>query len=123
MVESRFDGQGRVAGSLVNTTPVGVLVFDTKTGGVTSVNREARRIVNDLCAPGGSAEQLLEVLTFRRFDGRDVSLEEFPLAKALGTGETVRAEEIVLQKLLSLLWGRLVQALADVPRPCKDSLC
>ena len=83
--------------TLVNTTPVGVLVFEAKTGGVTSVNPEARRIVNDLCAPGGSAEQLLEVLTFRRFDGRDVSLEEFPLALALSTGETVRAEEIVLQ--------------------------
>ena len=37
------------------------------------------------------------MLTFRRFNGRDVSLEEFPLTKALGTGETVRAEEIVLQ--------------------------
>ena len=83
--------------TLVNTTPVGVLVFDAKTGGVTSVNREARRIVSDLCAPGGSAEQLLEVLTFRRFDGREVSLEEFPLAQGLRTGETVRAEEIVLQ--------------------------
>ena len=76
---------------------MGVLVFDAKTGGVTSVNREARRIVNDLCAPGGSAEQLLEVLTFRRADGREVSLEEFPLAQGLSTGETVRAEEIVLQ--------------------------
>ena len=83
--------------TLVNTTPVGVLVFDAKTGGVVSVNREARRIVSDLCAPGGSAELLLEVLTFRRFDGREVSLEEFPLALALSTGETVRAEEIVLQ--------------------------
>ena len=83
--------------TLVNTTPVGVLVFDAKTGGLTSVNREARRIVSDLCAPGGSAEQLLEVLTFRRADGREVSLEEFPLAQALSTGETVRAEEIVLQ--------------------------
>ena len=82
--------------TLVNTTPVGVLVFDAKTGGVTSVNREARRIVSDLCAPGGSAEQLLEVLTFRRADGREVSLEEFPLAQGLMTGETVRAEEIVL---------------------------
>ena len=83
--------------TLVNTTPVGVLVLDAKTGGVTSVNREARRIVSDLCAPGGSAEQLLEVLTFRRFDGREVSLVEFPLAQGLRTGETVRAEEIVLQ--------------------------
>ena len=82
--------------TLVNTTPVGVLVFDAKTGGVTSVNREARRIVSDLCAPGGSAEQLLEVLTFRRADGREVSLQEFPLAQGLMTGETVRAEEIVL---------------------------
>ena len=62
-----------------------------------SLNREARRIVNDLCAPGGSAEQLLEVLTFRRADGREVSLEEFPLSQGLSTGETVRAEEIVLQ--------------------------
>ena len=66
--------------TLVNTTPVGVLVFDAKTGAPVSLNREARRIVNDLCAPGGSAEQLLEVLTFRRADGREVSLEEFPLA-------------------------------------------
>ena len=81
----------------MNTTPVGVLVFDAKTGGVTSVNREARRIVNDLCEPGGSAEQLLEVLTFRRADGREVSLQEFPLAQGLMTGEKVRAEEIVLK--------------------------
>ena len=83
--------------TLVNTTPVGVLVFDARTGGLASVNREARRIVSDLCAPGGSAEQLLEVLTFRRADGREVSLQEFPLAQGLMTGETVRAEEIVLK--------------------------
>ena len=83
--------------ALVNTASVGVLVFDARTGNPMSVNREARRIVSDLCPPGGSAEQLLEVLTFRRADGREVSLEKFPLAQGLMTGETVRAEEIVLQ--------------------------
>ena len=83
--------------TLVNTTPVGVLVFDAKTGNPVSVNREARRIVSGLCEPGGSAEQLLEVLTFRRADGREVSLAEFPLSQGLMTGETVRAEEIVLK--------------------------
>ena len=83
--------------TLVNTTPVGVLVLDAGTGEVRSINREARRIVSDLCAPDGTAEQLLEVLTFRRADGREVSLVEFPLAQGLRTGETVRAEEIVLQ--------------------------
>ena len=67
--------------TLVNTTPVGVLVFDAKTGGVTSVNREARRIVSGLHMPDGSAEQLLDMLTFRRADGREVSLEEFPWPK------------------------------------------
>ena len=80
----------------MNTTPVGVLVFDARTGNPVSVNREARRIVSALCEPGGSAEQLLEALTFRRADGREVSLEEFPLSQGLMTGETVRAEEIVL---------------------------
>ena len=83
--------------TLIDTSPVGVLVFDAKTGGVTSVNREARRIVSGLHMPGGSAEQLLDMLTFRRADGREISLEEFPLAQVLSTGETVRAEEIVLQ--------------------------
>ena len=37
--------------------PVGVLVFDARMGGVVSLNREARRIVSGLRAPGGSAEQ------------------------------------------------------------------
>ncbi len=83
--------------TLVNTTPVGVLVLDAGTGEVRSINREARRIVSGLCAPGGTAEQLLEVLTYLRADGREVSLVEFPLAQGLRTGETVRAEEIVLQ--------------------------
>ena len=47
--------------TLVNTTPVGVLVFDAKTGGLMSVNREARRIVSGLHMPDGSAEQLLDM--------------------------------------------------------------
>ena len=42
--------------ALVNTSPVGVLVFDARTGTLTSINREARRIVSGLCMPGGSAE-------------------------------------------------------------------
>ena len=83
--------------TLISTSPVGVVVFDARTGNVVSLNREAGRIVGDLRMPDGSVEQLLEVLTFRRADGREISLEEFPLAQALSTGETVRAEEIVIQ--------------------------
>ena len=37
------------------------------------------------------------MMTIRRGDGREVSLEEFPLAEALKGGENVRLEEIVLR--------------------------
>jgi len=83
--------------TLVNTAPVGVIVFDVKTGTVTSINREIRRIVSDLHGPDGAAEQVLGLLTLSRADGREVSLQEFPLTELLNIGETVRAEEIVLR--------------------------
>ena len=82
--------------TLIDTTPVGVVVFNAGTGVPVSLNREARRLVDGLTIPGQTAEQLLDVLTFRRADGREISLREFPLAEALSTGETVRAEEIVI---------------------------
>ena len=82
--------------ALVETSPVGVVVFDARTGRVVSLNREAKRIVESLRMPGRTAEELLKVLTFRRGDGREIALDRFPLAGALGSAETVRAEEIVL---------------------------
>ena len=83
--------------TLIDTSPVGVVVFDVRTGAPVSFNREARRIIGCLQTPGAPVEQLLDVLTFRRTDGREIALDEFPLAQALSTGETVRAEEIVIQ--------------------------
>ena len=83
--------------TLVNTSPVGVVVFDTQTGEMTSFNREAMRIMDGLRDEEQRAEDLLGVVTCVRSDGREVSLREFPLAELLGSGETVRAEEIVLR--------------------------
>ncbi len=83
--------------TLVNTSPVGVAVFDAKTGAPVSFNRESLRIVESLLEPGQSPEELLEVVTFERADGREVSLRDFPIAEVLRAGETVRAEQIVLR--------------------------
>ena len=47
--------------ALVDTSPVGVVVFDARTGHPVSLNREARRIVGGLRMPDRSPEQLLEV--------------------------------------------------------------
>ncbi len=95
--------------ALVETSPVGVVVFDAQTGQPVLINREARRIVEHLRMPGRPVEDLLGVITFRRGDGREVSLSEFSFAQQLRIGETVRAEEIVL----SVPDGRSVSMLVN----------
>ena len=82
--------------ALVNTSPVGILIFDAKTGDLVSLNQETRRIVRGLHAPGHTLPELLSVMTFRRLDGREISPDELPTARAIRTGETVRAEELVI---------------------------
>ena len=49
--------------ALVETSPVGVAVFDARTGRPVSFNREARRIVESLRTPGRSPEHPLQVMT------------------------------------------------------------
>ena len=95
--------------ALVETSPVGVVVFDGGSGRPVSFNREARRIVERLRMPEGSPEELLDVITCRRGDGREVTLAEFPMARQLSSAETVRAEEITL----SVPDGRSVTTLVN----------
>ncbi len=83
--------------TVINTSPIGVVVFDAEAGLPVSLNQEVRRIVNSLQIPGNSLEDLLKTITYRRADGREISLGEFPLAQLLSIGETVRLEEIVME--------------------------
>ena len=83
--------------ALVDTSPVGVLVFDARTGKPVSFNREVERIVGSLCSPGRPPEKLIEILKLRRADGSEISFAEVPLTQALCTTTTVRAEQIVLE--------------------------
>ena len=95
--------------ALVETSPVGVFVFDVGNGRPVSFNREARRIMETLRTAGRPLEALQDVVTFQRADGREVSFAEFPLAGHLSSGETVRAEEVVL----SVPDGRRVRTLVN----------
>ena len=101
--------------ALVETSPVGVIVLDARTGHLVSINREARRIGESLRTPGRPFEELLERITFRRADGQEVSLGEFPVAQQFGNGEMVRAEEIEL----SVPDGRSIATLVNVT-PIRD---
>ena len=82
--------------SLIETSPVGVVVFNAESGGLVSVNLEARRIVEPLRTPGRPLEEMLNAVTCRRGDGREVTLADIPMAQQLRSAKTVRAEEIAL---------------------------
>ena len=81
--------------TLINTSPVGVAVFDARTGDLVSSNREASRMVDSLRTPDNPSEHLLESMSVRRADGREVPLAELSTAEVLSAGETIRAEEVV----------------------------
>lgn len=82
--------------ALIDTSPVGVVVISKK-GNVESYNREVERIMEVLRTSGRHLEKLLDAVTVRRADGRQVSLDTLSLAKAVETGETIRAEEVNLE--------------------------
>ena len=82
--------------ALVDTSPVGVVVLAARTGNLMSLNREAKRLMEGLRTPGHPPEALLKVITLRRADGREIALDQLPLARELSAAETVRGEEIEL---------------------------
>ncbi len=95
--------------ALIDTSPVGVVVFDPNAGMPVSINQEAHRIMGSLRSEGRTTEQMLEVIRFRRADGQEISLKEFPLASLLSNAEAVHAEEMVV----SGTDGRSVKALVS----------
>ena len=81
--------------TLIDTSPVGVGVFDARTGDPVSTNREWERIIGGLLRPGEPSEILREALNIQRADGRLISLSNMPITQLLRAGEKVRAEEMV----------------------------
>ena len=96
--------------ALVETSPVGVVVFDPRTGRAVMFNREARRIGDLLHTPGRPFEEWFDTITCRLSDGREIVLDRATLAPTLSGAETVRAEEVVLESAE----GRSVSVLANV---------
>ena len=101
--------------TLVETSPVGVVVFDADAARPVSFNREALRLAEPLRDPEQPPEQLLECITCRGGDGRLISLAELPLAEKFSRAETLRSEELVL----SVPDGRRVKVLVNCT-PIRD---
>ncbi len=82
--------------AILETSPVAVVVFDAATGQPVSLNREAERLAAPMLDPAQSFEELLQVMTCKRGDGREFSLKEFPMVTHMDQPSRVRAEEIEL---------------------------
>ena len=95
--------------ALVNISPVGVLVFDAKTGGLLSINEETRRIVGKLNAPGRGLSDLLEMMTLRTPEGREIPIDDLPTTRAIRSGETIHSDEVVIH----LRDGRSIRTLVN----------
>ena len=95
--------------ALIETSPVGVVVVDAKTAIPVLFNQEARRIMNTMRSRGQSREALLQSITCRFPDGREITLDELHLAQQLSETTTVRAQEIVL----SVPDGRSIKILVN----------
>jgi len=104
--------------TLIDISPVGVVVLDARSGHPVSCNREARRIVSGLLDHGQTVAELLPAMTCRFADGREVALDQFPLAVVLNSAAAASAEEIVL----SVRGGRSVRTLINAtPIRTEDS--
>ena len=102
--------------TLINTSPVGVVVIDAKTGDLTSLNREARRIMRSLCTPNQSTEDLVGVLNIQRSDGRKMTVTKASIPEFLCERETIHAEEVVFK----VPDGRSVSALVNATPICDE---
>ena len=96
--------------ALVETSPVGVVVFDARSGRPVSMNREARRLAERLLPTGQPAAELLKAATCRFSDGTEIVLSELTMPQALANSRTLRAEEVVT----SVPDGRSITTLVNV---------
>ena len=101
--------------ALVETSPVGVVVFDADTARPATVNREAWRIGEALGGPGLSAAGLLEAVTSRLSDGREVTFDDY--LRSAGPVRNVEVE-------VSVPEGRSIRLLVNATpiRACADAV-
>ncbi len=82
--------------ALVDMSPVGVLVFDAKTGLLEMANGEARRIGGTRGFADDRALNILSNLSVRRPSGIEVSLSALALALVMGGGQRLQGEEMMV---------------------------
>ena len=102
--------------ALVSLSPMGVLVFDPRTGDLRMANVEARRIGGGGHEPMDCTPELLRATTVRLADGQEISLSEHPVGQIVSSWGFVRAEEVTWM----IPGGRSVKTLLNVDTLLSD---
>ena len=84
--------------AFLDVCPLAVSVFDTRRGEITYMNREGLRVVGALGLDNEGLGNVFLDLKFTRPDGRQYSFAELPGTRALQTGETIIAEEVITHR-------------------------
>lgn len=84
--------------TLLQICPVGISVYDTRSGEITFSNQESRRLVGMLGLPDDELGNIFLALKFTRPDGREMGFEDFPGTRVLQSGEAVIADEIIVHR-------------------------
>ena len=82
--------------ALVSTAPVCVMVLDGASGEITSIYKEAKRVLGDR---GMTLEELQRVVfagSYQRANGQVISEDSIKVLDAIKWGETVRDEEMIV---------------------------
>ena len=83
--------------TLLNVSPVGVLVFDAASETLVSANDEVARMFGSLKAIGFPLERALEAVTLRRPDGSAIPVDETTAIRAIRNRETIIGEEVIIE--------------------------
>ena len=83
--------------TLFNISPMGIVAFDIMTGEIISYNQEILRLFGGREIVEAPWQENLPRMSFWRYDGREIPLADLPMNRVYQFGETLRAEELVMQ--------------------------
>ena len=83
--------------TLFNISPMGIVAFDIVTGDIISYNQEILRLFGGRQIVEAPWQESLLRMSFWRVDGREIPLADLPINRVYQFGETLRAEELVMQ--------------------------
>ena len=84
--------------TLLQICPVGISVYDMRSGEITFSNQESRRMVGILGLADDELDKIFLALKFTRPNGKVMAFEDLPGTKVLQTGETVLGDEIIVHR-------------------------